>query len=86
MEEEKLEIVRNMNTLKAMKKRGLIKFDAQTGTKVTSLYDRREHTCYYIWDYGDKGSRFIYKGNEYLVKYVDGSFKPYVFKVIKDKQ
>lgn len=78
-----LKKVRNMNTLKAMAKRGLIKLDTMTGSKITRLYSDRKFTCYYIWD----GPRsFEYKGEKYVTKYVDGCFKPYVFKVLPVKE
>ena len=68
-------IVNNLNTLKAMEKKGFIKFCDQTGEKITTLYSNKTMVCYYI-DEGD--SSFTYKGKKYGVKYLDGCFYPFV--------
>lgn len=70
--------VQNIALLKGMQKANLIKFDNQTGTKITGLYDRRKFTCYYI-DEAVGSSVFEYKGGIYEVAYISGCFNPYVF-------
>ena len=76
------EIVRNMKVLKGMEKMGLIKFDEQTGTKITGLYDSKLFTCYYIDEAGNQGRNFTYNNKDYSVEFVSGCFMPYVFKLI----
>ena len=73
-----MEIVKNLNTLKAMAKRGLVEFCDQTGFKIRGLYSRDTFTCYYVWEGKD---RFEYKGQSYGIKYFDGCFYPYVVKL-----
>ena len=71
-------LVKNLNTLKAMERKGLIKLHPQTGTKITGLYSSKYFTCYYV----DEGiSNFEYKGAKYQTKYFSGCFFPYVVKV-----
>ena len=73
-----MEIVKDINTLKAMQRLGFIKFHSQTGTKISPLYSIFKFTCYYV----DEGkSSFTYKGSMYITKYIDGCFCPYVFKI-----
>ena len=72
-----MEAVTNLNTLKAMAKNGLIKLHEQTGKRV--YWNGNYFKTYYIDDY-DK-PEFTYKGANYVVEYVSGSFYPYVFKV-----
>ena len=72
--------IRNLNTLKALKNANLIKFCEQTGTKICGLYSSKLFTCYYIDD-AIGSSRFTFNGKNYIVKYVDGCFFPYVFLV-----
>ena len=71
-----MEQVKNMNTLKAMAKRGFVQLDGDTGS-IVSWYGLCFRT-YYVWD---GKSSFEYKGKRYITKYVDGCFKPYVFKL-----
>lgn len=73
-----MEIVKNMNTLKAMAKKGLIELHAQTGSKIQGLYSRNSFTCYYVWDGKYK---FEFKGQNYGIKYFDGCFCPYVVRL-----
>ena len=83
-----VKIVRDMRTLNAMAKRGLIKLDKATGETV--WWNGRSSKAYYVDDYGDKAYRkwadkdectaFEYKGNRYTVEYFDGCFYPYVVK------
>jgi hypothetical protein len=82
--EKEFEVVKNMNTLKAMKDLEFIKFHEQTGTKITGLYSDEEFTCYYIDEEGKNAPlrRFKYNENDYEIKYIDGCFCPYVFKII----
>lgn len=67
--------VRNINTLRAMERRGFIKLHNQTGSKITGLYSKNTFTCYYI----DEGlSFFDYNGKKYGVRFFSGCFCPYV--------
>ena len=71
------QVVKNMNTLKAMERKGFIKLHNQTGSKITGLYGGRSFTCYYI----DEGRySFEYKGRKYGVEFFSGCFCPYVVK------
>ena len=70
--------VTNMNTLKAMRKRGLVKFCGDTGSKITGLYGGRSFICYYV---DGANINFTYKGGVYTQKYFDGCFFPYVVQV-----
>ena len=72
-----METVRNLNTLKAMQKKGLITFDNSTGDKIQGLYSSKTFTCYYV---KDGSALFEYKGHKYGVKYFDGCFNPFVIK------
>lgn len=78
----KFKTVKNLNTLKAMQKRGLIKFCDQTGEKITGLYTNKLFTCYYI----DEATNpyFTYKDKEYKEQYFDGCFMPFVVEIIKN--
>lgn len=76
-----METVRNLNTLKAMLKAGLITFSSQTGLKITGLYSNKYFICYYVDDYGPQGPNFIYKDCVYSLKYFSGCFYPYVVKI-----
>ena len=73
-----MNIVKNINTLKAMKKRGFVKFCDQTGEKITGLYDNRKFTCYYIYE---AKLSFEYKGKKYGQKYFDGCFYPFIIEL-----
>lgn len=70
-----MKIVENLNTLKAMERKGLITFHNQTGTKIQGLYSDQKFTCYYI---ADGLSNFDYKGKKYSTRYFSGCFCPYV--------
>jgi hypothetical protein len=71
-----MEIVRNLNTLKAMQKHG-VKWHKQTGTKIAGLNSSKKFTCYYV---DEAPSVFKYKNEWYGQKYFDGCFMPYVVK------
>ena len=71
-------VVKNMNTLKAMEKLGLVKFCEQTGEKITGLYSSRGFTCYYV---DEAKINFMYKGKKYTQEYFSGCFFPYVVEV-----
>ena len=71
-------VVKNMNTLKAFEKRGLVIFCSDTGTKITGLYGGNSFTCYYI----DSACNFEHKGKKYREKYFSGCFYPYLVEVI----
>jgi hypothetical protein len=79
--QETFKVVDNISVLKGMEKKGLIKFHPQTGTKIIGLYSNKKFTCYYI-DEAVGRSRFTYNDKEYIVKYVDGCFCPFVFEII----
>ena len=70
-----MDIVKNMNTLKAMQKMGFVKFCEQTGEKITGLYSSKLFTCHYI---DEAKLEFEYKGKKYGQKYLSGCFNPYV--------
>ena len=85
-----MKVITNMNSLKAMQRRGLIKFDRATGEVVRHWTGRPVKACY-VSDYGNNaeyprqrtyvsgaGSCFEYKGNYYTLKYFDGCFCPFV--------
>ena len=72
-------IVKNMNTLKAFEKRGLVTFCRDTGTKIEGLYSSKKFTCYYI----DEAKSFEHKGKKYREKYFSGCFYPYLIEVIE---
>jgi len=72
---EKFKVVKNMNTLKAMQKMGLIEFCEQTGEKIHGLYDSHMFTCYYI---NEAPFTFEYKNKTFGQKYFSGCFMPYV--------
>ena len=68
-------MVKNISILKAMERRGFIKFCDQTGEYIYTLYSNIKHRCYYV----DDGERdFIYNGKHYGIKYFDGCFNPFV--------
>jgi hypothetical protein len=69
-----MNIVKNVNTLKAMQKQGVILCD-QTGTKITGLYSPKTFKCYYV---DSAPFKFEYRGRFYGQKYFDGCFYPYV--------
>ncbi len=69
-----MKTVKNMNTLKAMQKKGVI-FCNQTGSKISGLYSNKLFTCYYV---DSAPLIFEYKGNIYGEKYFDGCFYPFV--------
>ena len=85
-------IVRDMRTLNAMAKRGLIKLDNATGETV--WWNGQSSKAYYIDGYGDKANRkwsdsdgcsaFEYKGERFTVRFFDGCFYPFVVKVNKE--
>lgn len=68
-------VVKNLNTLKAMQKRGLVKFCSETGEKIHGLYDHHLFICYYI---DEAPINFVYNGKNYGQKYFSGCFFPYV--------
>lgn len=73
-----MKIVRNMNMLKSMQKKGFIELHHQTGRKITGLYSNKEFTCYYV----DAGMLFFkYNGKKYTTKYFDGCLFPYIVEV-----
>ena len=76
---KEVKIVRDMRTLNAMAKRGLIKLDKSTGETV--WWNGQSSKAYYVDDYGDNAQWpgvFEYKGNRYTLTYFDGCFCPYV--------
>lgn len=73
-----MNIIKNMNTLKAMKTLGFIAFTSRTGEKITGLCGETAFTCYYV-DSAVYG--FIYKGKKYCEKYMPGCFYPYVVEI-----
>ena len=67
-------MVREIGTLKAMEKQGLIELHEHTGKKVTWYYG--DVTAWYVQD----GQRsFEFRGKKYESKYVDGCFYPFIF-------
>jgi hypothetical protein len=72
-----METVKNMRTLKAMAKRGLIELHSDTGTKLKNWFGGGYHTCFYV---SDGQCRFEFNGQKYGVKYFDGCFNPFVVK------
>ena len=75
-----MEIVKNMNMLKAMERAGHIVFHNQTGTLITGLYDTKKFKCYYI---NDGETTFKYKNKTYRTQYMSGCFYPYVIELNK---
>lgn len=73
-----MKIVKNMNTLKAMRKRGLISFCNDTGKKITGLYSNNKHTCYYVDDSASGFNQFEYNNKQYKLEYLSGCFYPYI--------
>jgi hypothetical protein len=71
--------VKNMNTLKAMERKGLIELHRQTGSKIAGLYSNQKFTCYYVHD---GLTQFQYKKQWYGIKYFSGCFFPYVVKLL----
>ena len=73
-----MQVIQNLNTLKAMARAGHINLHNQTGSKIQGLYSTKTFTCYYV----DEGKgKFEYKGKTYGVKYFDGCFCPYVVQI-----
>jgi len=68
-------IVRDMRILKALQKRGFVKFCTDTGTKINSLYTNISHTCYYVYE---AKLHFKYNNKNYGEMYIDGCFFPFV--------
>ena len=78
---QKGDVVKDMRTLRAMERQGLIIFDRNTGKTVrhwTGLLVK----AVYVDSYGPNanGRPFIYNGIEYGLKYFDGCFSPFVIK------
>jgi hypothetical protein len=73
-----MKIVKNLNTLKDMERKGFIGLHPDTGMKVKALYSNKKFTCYYV---EDGLLDFTYKNKRYLTKYVSGCFCPYVFEI-----
>lgn len=74
---DKYEVIKNINRLKLMEKRGLIKFCNQTGTKIKALYSDESFICTYI---DEAPFLFEFEGEMYGQKYFSGCFYPYVVK------
>ena len=70
--------VRNMNTLRAMERAGLITLHNQTGSQIEGLYSNKRFTCYYI---DDGRPCFDWNGKQYATQYSPGSFYPYVVQI-----
>ena len=68
--------VRHMGILKAMQKAGLITFCKDTGKKLAPTFSNKKVIAYYI---KDGPSSFVFNGEMYRTKYVDGCFYPFVF-------
>lgn len=76
----KLTRVRNMNTLKAMQRAGLIKLHKDTGTKING------RTIYYIDDLTEGTPyTFYFKNKPYMLKYLSGCFCPFVYRKVTEE-
>lgn len=72
---QQFKVVKNMNLLKSLEKKGIIKFDQMTGKKIEGLYSSKKFTCYYI---DEAPSCFEYKGRFFGREYFSGCFSPYL--------
>jgi|CXWL01.1.fsa_nt_gi hypothetical protein len=74
-----MKVIQDMTVLKAMQRRGLIRFHEDTGKLVGQLFSNRKAKAYYI----DGGPRtvFDYDDSRYQIKYFDGCFCPFVVEI-----
>jgi len=72
-----MKIVKDIRTLKAMAKAGLIIFHEDTGKKVGTLFGP-DSKAYYVGYNPGTSSTFEYKGKKYQLEYFDGCFCPFV--------
>lgn len=77
-----MKIVNNMILLKAMAKRGLIKFHADTGKKGINAMGK-PFTFYYVDGRGNLPTTFKYGRPEktYQLQYIEGCFCPFVVEI-----
>ena len=74
-------IVRNMNLLNSLEKKGIIKFCNQPGSKISGLYSSKLFTCYYI---DEAPFSFQYKGRTFGQQYFSGCFYPYLVEYLSE--
>lgn len=72
-----MELVKNLNTLKALERKGFITLHSHTGQKV--WWNGVCFKTYYIDDYTSR--TFDYNKKKFECKYLDGCFFPYVFEI-----
>lgn len=70
--------ITSIKILKDMQKQGFIELHEQTGTDV--YFWGTKSKCYYV---NDGKPNFIYKNKNYITKYTDGCFYPFVYEVQK---
>ena len=72
-----LEIVDSKSTLRYMAKKGLIEWPVRMDNE-NVLHEN------FTYVRPLKGMEFEYAGDKYRIKYLDGAFYPYVYKVVKE--
>ena len=69
-----MNVVTNISTLKAMEEKGFITLHPHTGRRMNNAFGAETKVCYV----DEIPALFEFRGRRYGIKWVSGSFYPYV--------